>query len=219
MKTALITGASSELGESLIKNLKNKYNLILLYNSHKLDTFKEYENYKCDLNNEEGLNKTINQIKEKHNKINLIINLAANSRDFPAEEITSKEFLKTLNINVVSPFILIQQLLEQNGIAINISSTDGIDTFNEYNLTYATSKSALLHETKQLALIYPHAHIYALALNYINTKTTNNMNQEFLKQEMQRINQTKLIEINNIVNKIDELIVTLPKSGTIIRMD
>ena len=36
---------------------------------------------------------------------------------------------------------------------------------------------------------------------------------------MNRIKQNKLIEINDIINKINEILVTLPKSGTIIRMD
>ncbi len=220
MKRAIITGASSELGYSISQVLKDDYHLILLSNSHKLHNNNlNIDTYQCDFNNQKQLDNTIKKIKEKYETIDLLINVAARSIDREKENITSEEFLKTLNVNVVVPFILVQQLLKKDSIVINISSTDGIDTFNEYNLTYATSKSALIHETKQLALMYKDIHFYALALNYINTKTTKEMNPQFLKEEMQRIGQKNLIEIDDIIEKIKELITELPVSGTIIRMD
>ena len=221
MKTALITGASSEMGLSIAKSLEGRYRLILVVNTNDLGyKFSNAEIIKCDFNNEDSVNEFINRIKEKYNKIDLIINVAARSIDYNVDEIEKKEFLDVLNVNTIIPFILIKDLLnKKGGVAINISSTDGVDTYNEYNLMYATSKAALNHLTKQLSYIYKDAYIYALILNYVNTKTTKSMNQLFLNSELKRIKQIKLIDISEICNEINRLLAIKPKSGTMVRMD
>lgn len=219
-KNAIITGASSELGTNVSKMLEENYNLILLTNNNKVNTTIFSSKpiiIECDFNDESNVNETIKFIKQHYN-VDLIINVAARSQDNNIEDINSEEFLKILTINVVTPFRFIQQLMKE-GIVINICSTDGIDTFNEYNITYATSKAALIHLTKQLAFTCPKVNIYGLALNYINTKTTKEMDPNFLQQEMKRVNQEKLIEIDEITNKIKEILIELPPSGSIIRMD
>ena len=44
------------------------------------------------------------------------------------------------------------------------------------------------------------------------------MEPEFLKQELKRINQEKIIEVDNVAKKVEEIINILPEK-TIIRME
>ena len=122
--------------------------------------------YTCDFNNESEIYNLCNVLK--NTKIDLLINAAAYDQNENIENVSYENFLQTLKVNTITPFILIQNLFKKNetGIVINIASTDGIDTYNEYNLPYATSKAALIHMTKQLDLIYKNIHIYFLDTRY-----------------------------------------------------
>lgn len=221
MKTALITGASSEIGLSLAKKLEDNYNLILIKHKNNIDTSnleKKPLIYTCDFNNKKSLRKLIKKLKNI--KIDLIINAAAYDQNEDIDKITNKEIIKAFQINTITPFILIKELLkkEDAGVVINIASTDGIDTYNEYNLPYAISKSALIHLTKQLNYIYKNINFYALCPNYINTKSVQIMEPIYLKEELKRVNQEKLLEVEEVTDKIIEIINELPNE-IVIRME
>ena len=221
-KNALITGASSEIIFKIAESLQEEYHLILIEHNSPINTkiLKEIPDvYKCDLNDKENLEKIITEIKNKYKQIDLIINGAAYSKDNDIDNILINDLLNAFKINVIAPFYIIKKLYNKNLKVINILSTDGIDTYNEYNLPYATSKSALLHLTKQLAYIYKDIHIYGLVLNYVDTKTTKEMNQDFLEKEMKRINQKYLVKIESIIQVIQNIINNNQRNGTIIRMD
>lgn len=221
MKTALITGASSEVGLAIAKKLENDYDLILTEHKTTID-INEFNKkptiYKVDLNNEESILQLIFELKNK--KIDLLINVAAFDQNEEIEEITLENLKRTININTIAPFLLIQKLFQKDnqGIVINIASTDGIDTYNIYNLPYAISKAALIHLTKQLNNYYENLYIYALCPNYINTNTVQLIEPKFLEKELKRVKQEKLIEIEEVVEKIEEIIEILPNE-IIIRME
>lgn len=221
MKTALITGASSEIGLSIALVLEKHYNLILVKHEKDIDItefIKEPIIYTCDFNNEESLKELINKLK--NTKIHLLINAAAYDQNDSIENVSLENIIKSLRINTIAPFILTQQLFdrENEGIVINIASTDGIDTYNIYNLPYATSKAALIHITKQLNLYYSNLNIYALCPNYVNTESVKEMDPIFLQEELKRIKQNKLIEVSDVAKKVEDIINALPNE-IIIRME
>ena len=129
--------------------------------------------------------------------------------------------MKVLEVNLVGPFILIQKLenLMDRGIIINISSTDGINTYSRYNMDYSASKAGLINLTKSLALELENIKIYSICPNWVNTESTREMNFNYLKEEMKRVHQHKLISPIEVAKKVIELIDSNKKSGSIVVME
>ncbi len=83
-------------------------------------------------------------------------------------------------------------------------------------MDYSASKAGLINLTKSLSLVLDKTRIYAICPNWMNTETIQSMNQDYLRSEMERINQKELIDPIVIFNKVVELINSNEKSGSII---
>ncbi len=217
MKKAIVTGSNSEIGLEICKTLLSlDYYVIACIHENK-ERIKKVENknlqiIKLDLTNED-------EILNLNCKADLIVNVAAYYFDDYFHNITKADFIKTLDVNVVAPFILFKNLLLDNGVMINISSTDGIDTYNEINISYAASKAALNNLTQSLAYARSESKVYALALGWVNTELIRSINQDYLKNEMIRTNQKRLVNIDEITLTIKKILNGCYKTGSIIRID
>ena len=149
----LITGASSDIGRCIaLEFAKEKYDIILNYNSNydKVINLKKQldkmniNSYICkaDISSEEEVKNMFAFIESKYAKIDVLINCASISLDNNIEEKTKKEFMRVLEVNVFGTFLVTRHALKllDNGTIINISSTDAIDTYNEYNIDLVSSK-------------------------------------------------------------------------------
>lgn len=232
-KVALVVGASSDIGASICEYLcKSNIDVVLTYNKHELEAKNVYNSlknklnnsllFKCDITNEDEVKELMKEIKNKYKTLDYVINNAAFERDNDIYEKSSKEFLDVLKTNVLGPFLVIKyaSIIMTSGIIINISSTDGIDTYNIYNIDYSASKSALNNMTKNISNRFNNIKIVALAPNYIDNISTRSMNKDFLLSELRRLNQKELINIDTVSKSIINIINDKNlKTGSIIRLD
>lgn len=232
-KIVVITGASKGIGKTLAYYFANQgCNLVITYNTSqelsnlvKEDIKKNYnieiDNFKCDLKEESDIKALYNFINEKYGKIDILINNAALSLDNEFEFKTKDEFMEVLEVNVVGTFLMIKYLskLMDKGYIFNISSTDAIDTYSSLNIDYSASKAAINNMTKSLAMILTNKKIVSICPNWVDTESIREMNSDYLKDEMKRVNQDKLINPETIAKTIDKLIKENVLSGSIIRID
>lgn len=217
----LITGASYGIGKNLaIKFAKLGYNLFLTYYTNeelckKIQTeIQTKYNVKCiikklDLSNENSIKESIKVFKEHYNSLDILINNASTYCDNLIMDKTKNEFMKVLEVNVVGTFLItkyLHHLMNKNSIIINMSSTDGINTYNEYNIDYSVSKAAIIQLTKSLSYIYKEQKVIAVAPNWVKTESTNKVNKDFLEKELKRINQKELISVDKVTDKIIQII-------------
>ena len=231
-KTAIITGCAKGIGKEIALDLAREgYDIIATYNTSineiKLLEKKvksigvKIDSYKLNLLNEDEINNFCSMLKSKYDKIDILVNNAALSIDNPLSMKTSKEFCDVLFVNLVAPFLLVQKLRDilKNGIIINISSTDGINTYSKLNIDYSASKAGLINLTKTLSLELEDIRVYAICPNWVNTESIRDMNQEYLYEELKRIGQKKLIDPKEISSKVINIIYSNIKSGTIIVLE
>ena len=219
-KCVLVTGASSGIGSAIIyKFASNNYDVILHFNSHEKEAFelkKDLENkynidclcIKCDLEKEDDINNMYNKIKEKYEYIDVLVNNAAIAIDTLFEDKTKDNFLKTLDINLVAPF-LISKLFgkdmfnNKNGNIINISSNNGIDSYYEYSLDYDASKAALINLTHNLANHFaPYVRVNCVCPGWVNTPMNKEIDSEFRKTEENKILLNRFANPDEIANLV-----------------
>ena len=174
-----------------------------------------------DITDEDYIKNIINQIKNEQGHLDLLINNACFEDDDLVINKTKESFVKELNTNLVASFLLSKYYNEvfNKGMIINILSTDGVDTYNEYNFGYAASKAGLLNLTKSMAFSLKDFKVYGLMLNYVNTDSVKSMDEDYLKHELTRINQKELIELTTVIKHLDKLINNNYESGYIERVD
>lgn len=94
-------------------------------------------------------------LESSGSRLTAIINNAATQLLNKTEEITIDEWDKTLQVNLVAPFFLVQTFLSQleanSGSVVNIASVHATATKPDF-VCYATSKSALVGMTKAMAV-------------------------------------------------------------------
>ena len=229
----LITGASKGIGEALAYKFASLgYNLYLTYVSNydlilkiKDDIQNKYQVKcfikKCDLKVEDDILSLIRDYETKFKSLDILVNNAGIYMDNLIEDKTKNEFMKVLEVNVVGTFLLTKyslRLMREDSIIINMASTDGIDTYNLYNIDYAVSKAGIIQLTKSLALILKQK-VIAIAPNWVATESTLDVDKSFLENELKRIGQKELIPINKVVDIIINSINNKDiKSGEVIKI-
>lgn len=232
MKNVLVTGSTGTLGEELIKTLsKNNYNVIAHYHTNeiKVQKLKEQlpniEFIKSDLTSEEEINIMVDKIIKKYKHIDILINNAAFYQDEALEGKTKETFMKVLDVNLIAPFLLSKKigkymLEEKKGKIINIASTNGIDTFYPESVDYDASKAALINLTKNMAKYYaPYITVNAIAPGWIETKETLNMEENFKKEETNKILLKRFAKPNEIVECIMFVCANDYINSSVIRID
>ena len=159
-KIIVITGSSSGLGSTLVKDLCVKHQVIGLSrnNNEFNEQLSNFKYIKTDISNSMDVKNAFEQINYQFGKIDILINNAAISQEKPFEGITDDDFDKMMNVNLRGPFSLAQELIPDMvtskwGIVVNIVSIGG--QWGGYNqVHYAASKAALINFTQSIAKIY-----------------------------------------------------------------
>ena len=161
---------------------------------------------KADLTNESEIVDMYNKVIKKYKNIDIIVNNSALAIDNYLIDKTKEEFMKVLDTNVVAPFLITKIFRNDVTTVINISSTDAVDTYNELSIDYCASKSALNSVTKTLSLAIPNITIVSLMLPWVNTEAIKEMDPIYLENELKRTGQKRLIEPNEVAEKIYDLV-------------
>ena len=222
-KIVLITGASSDIGSEIASLLGDSYEVILHYNNNydevmklkdKLDTLYNTDvlAVKCNLAKEEEIDNMLRIIYDRYDKIDILINNAATTCDTLFEDKTKDNFMKTLDINLIAPFLLCKKIgpkMVDNkyGLIINISSTNGIDTPYIESIDYDASKAGLISLSKNLANYFaPYVRVNTICPGWVNTEMNKNLDSDFISKEENKILLGRFANPREVANLVEFLI-------------
>ncbi len=237
-KVVLITGASSKIGEAISRELIKDYEVILHYNTNenrittlKEELEKEYNKkvltIRCNLSCEEEIDNMLKEIYSQYQNIDILINNAAITIDTVFEDKTKENFIKTLDVNLVAPFLLSKKIgpkMKENkgGIIINISSTNGIDTPYIESIDYDASKAGLISLSNNLAnYLSPYVRVNTVCPGWINTDINKDLDKDFVAKEIDKILLGRFGEPEEVSHLIKFLVSDEAKyiNNSIIRID
>lgn len=204
-KVAVITGGARGIGKTIAEVLsQNGYIVVVNYNSserraRELELQFKSNNIEClfikaDVSNQIEVKNMVDKVMDKFGRIDVLINNSAITNDSLFQDKTAESFKDVLNVNVVGAFNvskLIGNIMfnQKCGKIINISSTNGINTYFPMCLEYDASKSALISLTHNLAVQFaPYVNVNAIAPGFIATESELlGMDDEIIKMESEKV--------------------------------
>ena len=204
-KVVLITGGARGIGRQIAKTFaESGYIVVVNYNrSGNLarSLQQEFDNkglvsyfVKADISNERQVAKMIDSIIAKYGSIDVLVNNAATTNDSLFADKTANTFNRVLATNLVGTFNvskLVGQIMFNNkyGKIINISSTNGDNTYFPMCVEYDASKAGLDSLTHNLAIQFaPYVNVNAIAPGFIATESeTKDMDEEFIATEVDKV--------------------------------
>ena len=224
-KVVLITGSAKGIGKAIaLKLAKNGYDIVINYLTSEKQAFDlqkqiidEYKVnclvIKADVSDESQVDAMFSEIESRLNGVDILINNAAVDLSNLFNQKTTEEFKRTLDVNVIGAYNCARrcaQYMKDNkyGRIINISSTNGINTYYPMSIDYDASKAALNSLTHNLAIQYaPDIHVNAIAPGFIGTESElQGYDEQFLKQEQEKILLQRYGEPEEVANLVNFLI-------------
>lgn len=204
-KVALVTGSAKGIGAAIIEELASKgYNVVINYNSSEKAAYeleKSIRKYnvdslviKCDVSNEDQVREMFEKIIDKFNSIDIVVNNAAICINDFFKNKNEETFNKTMKVNVNGTFLVSKyaskyMINNKWGRIINISSTNGINTYYPICMEYDASKAAIISLTHNLAIeLAPYVNVNAIVPGFIGSESElEGMDEEFIKSEEEKI--------------------------------
>ncbi len=166
-KMAIITGGDSGIGRSVaIHFAKEGANIAIVYLNEKEDaeeTKREIEKIgrHCmlvsgDIGDEEFCKKIVNEVVTMHDKIDILVNNAAEQHPQESiEDITKEQLEKTFRTNIFGYFYLTKAALKYMPEGSTIINTTSVTAYRgtKQLLDYSSTKGAIVAFTRSLALM------------------------------------------------------------------
>ena len=217
-KTAIVTGASQGIGETIaIEMAKSGATVFCLArNKEALDTTikKITENggkataFSCDISNNDDFKAIILNIVKECGSIDILVNNAGITKDNLLMRMSDDQWDDVLNINLKGSFTCIRSVIKHMmkkkfGRIINITSIVGI-TGNAGQANYAASKSGLIGLTKSIAKEVASRGITAncVAPGWIETSMTDQLSTEVKNKFLSQIPAGKIGQSKDIANAV-----------------
>lgn len=213
-KVAIVTGASSDIGASIVKRfVEEGANVVLL--GRKLEALEKVRkksgnqektvSMTCDITDEAQIFQVVDQVMDKYGKIDILVNGAGALNDpIHFHEMPDAEIKKMIDVNIHGVFMPTKAVLNKmsevkNGVIINIGSISSERAIPRVHLAvYSATKAAVSMFTKAIAVEYARKNIRC---NCINPGI---INSGMIKPYLEDPNARRVLEERLPLNRVGE---------------
>lgn len=180
-RIAIITGASSEIGEGVAKKFAEEGATVVLLarNLESLESSRKNignedrtVSMSCDVTNESQALQTVDQIYERYGKVDILVNSAGAINDpVHFHEMSDSQIKKLIDVNILGVFhmtkaVLTKMVQTNSGVIINIGSISSERAIPKVHLAaYSATKAAISMFTKAIAVEYARKNIRCNCVN------------------------------------------------------
>jgi 3-oxoacyl-[acyl-carrier protein] reductase len=200
-RVAIVTGGSRGIGAAIVRQL-SRDGLHVVAIARNLDKLKAVcdeitaaagsaEPVVCDIADSKALGAAVDQIAERHGRIDVLVNNAGITKDGLLLRMDDEDFDSVIDTNLKSAFVAIRHaarsmMRSKSGRIINISSVAGV-AGNAGQANYAASKAGLIGLSKTVAKELSGKGITCnvVAPGFITTDMTDVLNDK-IKEEVKR---------------------------------
>ena len=214
-KNIIITGASGDIGSSLVAKLHENGANILATGTRieKLEELKSKFNsikiLKFDISQHEKIEEFINKATEElGGSLDCIVNNAGITKDNLTIRMSLEEWMKVIDINLTSTFLMckysIKKMLKnKSGKIINITSVVG-HTGNVGQANYTASKAGIVAMSKSLAIEYAkkNINVNCISPGFISTAMTDQIDEKHKEAIISKIPSNRLGKPADIANAV-----------------
>src|SRR4051794_30890903 len=161
----VVTGASSGLGEQVARALAaaGAVPVLAARRADRLAALREQidtaDAVACDVTNEDDRRRLVDEVMERHGRIDGLVNNAGMGATAPALRTSTETFSRVVELNLVAPFALsclvAERMRSANGggrSIVNVSSVMGVRSIGEIpDAAYVASKAGIIGLTRELA--------------------------------------------------------------------
>lgn len=151
-KVALVTGGRSGIGGATAKRLRDEGATVI---TAQRGTDSDFPSISVDFADPIATSTVVDQVLAKHGQLDVLINNAGIMQEAYAEDMTLDDWMRTINVNLTAPFLLIKSALSHlrktKGAIVNTGSIEGLGS-NPMHAAYGASKAGLHGLTKAIAV-------------------------------------------------------------------
>jgi NAD(P)-dependent dehydrogenase (short-subunit alcohol dehydrogenase family) len=192
-RTAVVTGASSGIGEALARGLAQAGARIVLA-ARRLDRLEALTEelvsagvaalaVPCDVRSEAEVDALVAATLDRFGAVDVLVNNAGVSSVSPAEDESMASWSQVLSVNLTGAFLCAQRfgrpmLAAGRGSIINVASVVGLRASRQIpQASYAAAKGALINLTRELAVQWARrgVRVNAIAPGWFETEMTQEM--------------------------------------------
>lgn len=232
---AIVTGGSKGIGLAIVRSLLEKnYHVAFCYRnesdaSKALDELSNFRQkllpVQADMANIEALKYFIDQVTQKFDRIDLLVNNAGITRDGLLAIMNDKDIQQLLSVNLISYIYCCREVLkvmlpQRSGNIINLSSVSALHP-NRGQAVYAATKGAIESLTRALAVevASKNIRVNAIAPGIIQTSMTNVLLERYTNIVENRILCRRIGHVEDIVQGVNYLLNNNYVTGEIININ